>query len=197
MAYFNSANGGGRTPRINELGLVAFDTVMGSRSIFETMYKRYVKPMLLELYNTKVTESAAAKEESDQRVIDFATNIKYIIDNTLVEEQTLGDLGNARMASFVNVIYMIYGGTAGNLDRLDLMDRLSANTNIAVEAFYNQNHEIQYTEDEFLIILSGSEFDALTVDEAERIKLMTYYTFNSIPLEENTSILFDYRIYAN
>ena len=197
MAYFNSANGGGRTPRINELGLVAFDTVMGSRSIFETMYKRYVKPMLLELYNTKVTESAAAKEESDQRVIDFATNIKYIIDNTLVEEQTLGDLGNARMASFVNVIYMIYGGTAGNLDRLDLMDRLSANTNIAVEAFYNQNHEIQYTEDEFLIILSGSEFYALTVDEAERIKLMTYYTFNSIPLEENTSILFDYRIYAN
>jgi len=197
MAYFNSANGGGRTPRINELGLVAFDTVMGSRSIFETMYKRYVKPMLLELYNTKVTESTQAKEESDQRVIDFAENIKYIIDNTLIDEQTLGNLGNARMASFVSVIYMIYGGTAGNLDRSDLMDRLSANTNIAVEAFYNQNHEIQYTEDEFLTILSGSEFDALTVDEAERIKLMTYYTFNSIPLEENTSILFDYRIYAN
>ena len=57
--------------------------------------------------------------------------------------------------------------------------------------------EIQYTTDEYLTILTAPEFNALTVDEAERIKLITHYTFNSIPLEDNTSILFDYRIYAN
>ena len=69
--------------------------------------------------------------------------------------------------------------------------------NIAVKAYYDQSRQLQYTEDEYLKILTDPEFDNLTTDEAERIKTITYYTFTSIPLQANTSILIDYRIYAN
>ena len=37
----------------------------------------------------------------------------------------------------------------------------------------------------------------LTNDEAQRIKLITYYTFNSIPLSDEVDILINYRIYTN
>ena len=70
-------------------------------------------------------------------------------------------------------------------------------TNIGVQAYYNQNHKFQYFTDEFLTYLSGDEFTSLTTDEAQRIKLITYYTFNSIPLQENWKVLISYRIYAN
>ena len=45
--------------------------------------------------------------------------------------------------------------------------------------------------------MSDVEFKDLTTDEAQRIKLVTYYTFNSIPLNQNGKIIFQYRIYAN
>ena len=75
--------------------------------------------------------------------------------------------------------------------------------NIGVEAFYNRNGVLVYITDNFLSILSESEFngsetlEGLTNDEAQRIKLVTYYTFNSIPLESNYRIIINYRIYAN
>ena len=34
-------------------------------------------------------------------------------------------------------------------------------------------------------------------DEAQRIKLITYYTFNALPLQSDWEILIYYRIYAN
>jgi hypothetical protein len=74
---------------------------------------------------------------------------------------------------------------------------LSDENNIGVEAFYNQNGTFVYATDHYLEYLKSSEFDALTTDEAERIKLVTYYTFNSIPLQENWKIIINYRIYAN
>ena len=58
-------------------------------------------------------------------------------------------------------------------------------------------HEFIYEEDKFVYYLSSAEFDTLTTDEAQRIKLVTYYTFNSIPLQKNWRTLINYRIYAN
>jgi hypothetical protein len=70
-------------------------------------------------------------------------------------------------------------------------------TNIDVEAMYNQNGTFVYTTDKFLEYLSASEFNTLTNDEAQRCRLVTYYTFKNIPLTENWKVLIKYRIYAN
>jgi hypothetical protein len=72
---------------------------------------------------------------------------------------------------------------------------LSGAANINVEAMYNQNNTLQYTTDKFLTYLGDVSFT--TEDEAQRIKLITYYTFNSLPIESNWELLIDYRLYAN
>ena len=146
--------------------------------------------MLLELCNTQYTGEDL--DASDERVIDYATKIMNVFT-----ELEISALHNSRMNSFITTLTQISGSTAGSMDRSLFIEVLSAASNIKLAAYYNQNSEIQYTTDEYLDILTGVEFNELTVDEAERIKLFTHYTFNSIPLEENTSILFDYRIYAN
>jgi hypothetical protein len=66
-----------------------------------------------------------------------------------------------------------------------------------VKAYYDQKHNYIYEEDKFLKYLSSANFDQLSTDEAQRIKLVTYYTFNSIPLQKNWRTLINYRIYAN
>jgi hypothetical protein len=45
--------------------------------------------------------------------------------------------------------------------------------------------------------LEDPAFDGMSSDEAQRIKLITYYTFNSIPLQEDWRLKIYYRIYAN
>ena len=188
MAYFNSADNSNTTPRINELGLVAFDTLKGTRSTLEELHTKYVKPLLLLIF-----KKVNLTEEDDTRAIQYATTILQIT----------GDLGvaqmlNTKMNGFLGIVNTIASSSVGNIDRTTAMTNLGdTEGNLGVQAFYNQNEEIQYTIDNYLDILAESEFDTLTVDEAQRIKLFTYYTFASIPLEENTTILFDYRIYAN
>ena len=78
-----------------------------------------------------------------------------------------------------------------------IQDELKKDENIGVEAFYNQNGMYVYEQDKFLDYMSASNFSTLSTDEAQRIKLITYYTFNSIPLQDNWRILINYRIYAN
>ena len=190
MSYFNATTTSDRTPRINEIGLVAFDTVQGSRSIMESVHKKYIKPMLLELCNTQYTGDELVA--SDERIINYASQLIAVFT-----ELDVNSFHNTRMNTFITTLTQISGSTAGSINRTIFMEALEADTNIKLQAFYNQNAEIQYTTDEYLTILTAPEFNALTVDEAERIKLITHYTFNSIPLEDNTSILFDYRIYAN
>lgn len=188
MAYFNSADNSNTTPRINELGLVAFDTLKGTRSTLEELHTKYVKPLLLLIF-----KKVNLTEDDDTRAIQYATTILQIT----------GDLGvaqmlNTKMNGFLGVVNTIASSSVGNIDRTTAMTNLGdTEANLGVQAFYNQNEEIQYTIDNYLNILAESEFNTLTVDEAQRIKLFTYYTFASIPLEENTTILFDYRIYAN
>lgn len=188
MAYFNSADNSNTTPRINELGLVAFDTLKGTRSTLEELHTKYVKPLLLLIF-----KKVNLTEDDDTRAIQYA--------NTIL--QITGDLGvaqmlNTKMNGFLGVVNTIASSSVGNIDRTTAMTNLGdTEANLGVQAFYNQNEEIQYTIDNYLNILAESEFNTLTVDEAQRIKLFTYYTFAAIPLEENTTILFDYRIYAN
>ena len=76
---------------------------------------------------------------------------------------------------------------------VDYQNELASTDNIEVEALYNQKQEFIYSTDKFLHYLASSDFDALTTDEAQRIKLITYYTFNSIPLQENCKVLISYR----
>jgi hypothetical protein len=76
-------------------------------------------------------------------------------------------------------------------------DAFTESTNIGVEALYNQKGDFIYETDGFIAALETSSFDSLGTDEAQRIKLITYYTFNSIPLQKNWRTLINYRIYAN
>ena len=90
----------------------------------------------------------------------------------------------------------------GNIDIIaweSIQDELSDATNIEVEALYNQAGTYKKEEDKFTYYMSSEEFqtDDFGVDEAQRIKLFTYFTFNSIPLQENWRLKFDYRVYAN
>jgi hypothetical protein len=146
--------------------------------------------MLLELCNTQYTGDELIA--SDERIINYASQLIAVFT-----ELDVNSFHNTRMNTFITTLTQISGSTAGSINRTIFMEALEADTNIKLQAFYNQNMEIQYTTDEYLTILTAPEFNTLTVDEAERIKLITHYTFNSIPLEDNTSILFDYRIYAN
>ena len=102
-----------------------------------------------------------------------------------------------------NVVNVLANASPADIDytamqvELCSVDEHDNPTNIGVQAYYNQNHVFQYFTDKFLDYLAGEEFSALTTDEAQRIKLVTYYTFNSIPLQENWKVLISYRIYAN
>ena len=80
---------------------------------------------------------------------------------------------------------------------MNIQGELAAKGCIEVTAYYNQKQDYVYEDDKFKEYLDSADFDALTTDEAQRIKLITYYTFNSIPLQENWRTLINYRIYAN
>jgi len=73
----------------------------------------------------------------------------------------------------------------------------AAEPNIGVEALYDRYNNYKRETDNYLDIIKSDEFSALTVDEAQRIKLITYYTFKAIPIQTNWEILINYRIYAN
>ena len=78
----------------------------------------------------------------------------------------------------------------------DIRNSLSSPDNIGVEALYNQNNDLMYVTDNFMTYID-SDVEFTTEDEAERIRLITYYTFNAIPVERNWELLINYRIYAN
>jgi hypothetical protein len=177
---------------INELGLVAFDTVPGQRSTVETLHDTLMKRFITLIFDDD-RESTA-----DEEVIALAGDIYTVLmENDIYGKQTNID-------AFVDFVHALSSATPGSLDYKPLQDQLcevdpdtQEPTNIGVQAYYNQNHKFQYFTDKFEDYLSGGEFTSLTTDEAQRIKLITYYTFNSIPLQENWKVLISYRIYAN
>lgn len=207
ISYFQ--NEGQGTALINELGLVAWDAEYGNRSIVETMYTTKVKDFLRLIFDNNRELSA------NKAVITLANEIKEICDH-LIEGydendepiyKPLSDYGQSNINKFLDLVAAIsimsealitdeQWRTWQNL-LTEFNERGDANGNIDVEAMYNQNGTFVYTTDKFLEYLSASEFNTLTNDEAQRCRLITYYTFKNIPLTENWKVLIKYRIYAN
>lgn len=185
VAYF-SHEGNTQTAMINELGLVAFDTVPGTRSIIETLYADQIKGFIKIVFDNNRTA------EDIESAISLAGEIFTVMESLKTYNQT-------NINAFIDVIevFSSYDETPTSEQITAIQNELEKDTNIGVEAFYNQNGVYVYEEDKFLDYMGSSNFYALSTDEAQRIKLVTYYTFNSIPLQENWRILINYRIYAN
>ena len=186
-AYF-SHEGNTQTAIINELGLVAFDTVPGVRSTVEALYADQIKSFIKIIFNNN------RSEEDVRTAITLAGEIFTVLEGLRTYNQ-------ANINAFIDIIevfagYNIEDGVT-NEQIISVQNELVKTDNINVEAFYNQNGMYVYEEDKFLEYMSSVNFSALSTDEAQRIKLITYYTFNSIPLQENWRILINYRIYAN
>ena len=139
----------------------------------------------------------------NEKIISYANSIKSVLSDLgtteFGEHTSIDAYGNQRMNAFYASITRLSVETSDTLDYAKYMGtgEFGGEMNLNVKAYYNQNNELQYTTDEYLDILGSDSFNTLSTDEAERIKLFTYYTFTGIPLEENISILIDYRIYAN
>lgn len=182
LEYFNRV-GNGQTAMINELGLVAFDTKQGQRSIVEALYKRAITKFIKLIFDND-------RGDVDDEVVSLASDIATILE-------PIKGLNQSNINNFIDLTEALSTATSGSIDYSSLQTALSEDTNIGVSAFYNQNGSFIYATDKFLEYLSADEFRDLSTDEAQRIKLVTYYTFNSIPLQTNWKILINYRIYAN
>ena len=190
QAYFQHA-GNNQTAMVNELGLVAFDTVRGERSILETLYDKRIEPMLLLLYQSERTE-----EERNVLVV-LLKEIVTVMEPSVTKLPSKLREFYAATNTFVSELTEDTTAEELETDFTTLQTAYNADTNIKVQAYYNQNGTLQYTEDEFLTLLEDASTSELTLDQAQRIKLITYYTFNSIPITKNWEILINYRIYAN
>jgi hypothetical protein len=188
-AYFEAA-GNTETAMLNELGLVAFDTTLGTRDVLETLYQKIIVEMITLIYDDNRPSDAATRIKSYASTI-LATFDEAFHETFTVSQPNLNAFYNACSSSIIG---------ESTLDYDALKTEFSKETNIEVNAFYNQSGEYQYETNKFMTYLndtSDPSIAALTNSEAQRIKLITYYTFNSIPLEDNFEILIDYRIYAN
>lgn len=182
LEYFNH-EGSTQTAMINELGLVAFDTIPGQRSIIETLYKTTIKKFIKLIYDNN-------RGDVSQEVIDLAKDIVTVLE-------PIRDFGHTNITNFIDNVEVIANASVEQLDYQVFQTAFTADDNIGVEAFYNQSGTFIYATDRFMEYMSDVEFKDLTTDEAQRIKLVTYYTFKSIPLVQNGKIIFQYRIYAN
>lgn len=192
ISYFNH-EGSNQATIVNELGLVAYDTIPGTRSLITQLYHKSIKKILNIIYDNN-----RDAKTSDDELLTLCSSTHTALYSTIY------GYGNTKMNNFIDTLELIKTFAVGNIDYTNLQNKLSnIDDNIGVEAFYNRNGVLVYITDNFLSILSESEFngsetsEGLTNDEAQRIKLVTYYTFNSIPLESNYRIIINYRIYAN
>ena len=195
--YFQHA-GMNETPAINELGLVAFDTEAGARSEIEALYNSDIKQLLSLLYdNKRDTNDIPHLISLANSVFDALTNIKVG-----TETKSITSFGNTNINAFMATLEKLIGETVKHITEDSTVlptyqNAFAESTNIGVEALYNQKGDFIYETDGFIAALETSSFDSLGTDEAQRIKLITYYTFNSIPLQKNWRTLINYRIYAN
>ena len=188
VSYFSHA-GATQSPVINELGLVSYNTIPGLRSVYEATYTSYIKDFIRLIFTNNITD------DEKNEIIQLASTIYEILTAEGADITTYGQSNINNFVALVTEVGAIEDPTL--MDIQSYRDRLGASDNIEVEAFYNQMSVFQYETDKFLAYLSGSEFTGLSTDEAERIKLVTYYTFNSIPLSSEVDILINYRIYTN
>jgi hypothetical protein len=187
QAYFENANNT-QDAVINELGLVAFDAVIGKHTEITQLYKQKIKTYLNIVF-AHINEEDYTDDEKTE--LNVYTNEILTVLGEFVPEHSQNNID-----AFYNTVLMtktMIDAEALNFGTIKA--QLSLASNIKVEAFYNQNGVYQYENDEFLYDLDQIEF--ADFDEAQRIKLITYYTFKSIPIQSNVNWKIDYRIYAN
>lgn len=183
--YFSNGVGQNQTAEINELGLVAFDTRRGTRGELDVLYNTQVKK-LIDLVFRYSDSTRYTQTEVDEA--------KYIADEILADATLTSISTQSNIVAFVDAVRDI-SNWGSSPDWTATQDILSNESNINVTAYYKRGGDFAYATDEFLEDID--EVSGLSYDEANRIKLVTYYTFNSIPLKENWNIIINYRIYAN
>lgn len=200
IAYFNH-EGSTQTALINELGLVAFNTKLGQRSVAEMAYSTIIKKIIEIVFD-------------NDKTLEMIKNLSILVDDICAFNNTekLDEYDHPNITNFFNVVKSLKYDMDNalkdnpNVESPDFINtinwekyqgKLSSEDNIGVEAFYNQNGKLVYSTDNYMKYLGDEKFVNMSTDEAERIKLITYYTFKSIPLQSNWKILINYRIYAN
>ena len=192
IGYFQN-NGNTQVAEINELGLVAFDVLPGARSMIERLYDKQIKRFLDLVFDIPELVDDALPEDYVAELIAVATEIKTVFDATGVESK-----GQTNINAFATVVNGF--ATSAAITKTDVttaQGELVKNTNIEVAPMYDLSQKYVYETDKFMTYMSDAVFEDLSVDEAQRIKLVTYYTFKSIPLQNNWKIIISYRIYAN
>ena len=191
LTYFH-ADGNTQTPAINELGLVAFDTTVdGDRSILEALYTTHIQTILSIVFDNK-------RRADDPAVVDYMKSLTNeaitVLDEIAVQKYDIENT-QANLWAFYQTLLTIQ--SSEEIDFEAIQESLSSTDNIEVVALYNQRGDYQYETDEYMTCLYDEAFDTAESNEAQRIKLITYYTFKTIPIEENWETLINYRIYAN
>lgn len=189
LSYF-AHEGSSETPAINELGLVSFDAVKGQRGILESLYNDQITEFLKLIY-----DGSRRTAGDKQMVINYATSILETMAANLVDEGGTA-ISQTNMDNFMATLTTISESSADTINVDSYQAELALETNIEAKE-YHSGTQFQYVEDKFLEHLNDQVFSVLTTDEAQRTKLITYYTFNTIPLEQDIDIIFLYRIYAN
>ena len=168
---------------INELGLVAFDVIGGENTIMRKLYNPYIK-RFIEIIFSEETPDTGELYRLAERILPVLTEFFHTYSESHIQ-------------AFRETVQLIksYIDAERTIDFDAVKDALSSDDNIGVVAYYNQKGIYVYSEDKFITYLNTIAFS--DNDEAQRIKLITYYTFKSIPIQSNTNWIFDYRIYAN
>jgi hypothetical protein len=201
QSFFTNA-GNNQSPVINELGLVAFDSTGGLRTKMAVLYKQRIKTILNVVYAHLTDEEYTTDEMSELSTLindpiykDDDGNPVTIIDafHKFLTNHTQNNL-NAFYITLVQIKAMI---DAETFVPSAIKEQLSSDQNIHVTAYYNQSGVYQYEEDEYLKLIDEVEYTESELDEAQRIKLITYYTFKSIPIQSNTRWRIDYRLYSS
>ena len=192
VTYF-SHDGNNQTPAINELGLVAFDaTASGDHSTLERLYQTTIKPIIDIIFANATSEADIAYlKQLSQYAYEQLTPLanRYQQENLELFAIDLGNLYTALNA--------IQPGQSVDTLYASMREQFSSDDEISVKAYYDQNSVYQFSTDSYMDLVNTIDFPADDMEDGQRIKLITYYTFKSIPIEENWETLINYRIYAN
>ena len=188
VSFFQNG-GNNQSPVINELGLVAFDAVFGTGSIIKNLYDQRIKQFLSIVFGHLNEDDYTPEDKS--KTATLANEIFEVLDanrTTFTSQSNLSEFYNTMLMvkTMIQAEALNYG---------TIKESLSSSDNIEVVAYYNQSAQYQYEDDKFVDYLMEVDFG--DADEAQRIKLITYYTFKSIPIQSNTTWRIAYRIYSS
>ena len=130
------------------------------------------------------------------KIQNLASEIKTVLTGAL------GTTEESHILEFIGTLDDIIGINVE--DETNVLDTIKADlrkdTNIEVEDVYNADQTFLSATDKYKEYADTAAYavaGASITDEAQRIKLITYYTFNALPIQSDWEILIYYRIYAN